>query len=494
MQVAGRTASRRTTCSTCCCPTATAATTCSRRCASPGCSATFHYLPLHASDAGRAFAARPTGVPGDRGRQRTGCCGCRSTTTSASATSTGRSRRSSRPCVGHASRSERRMQPDRQPGSSSLRQPGLLVAPRPRRPAPRGVRARPRRPAAHPRRRQRGRAERRLDARRPPARDASTCCPRGWCPGEGVCGSATALPFADATFDVVARLRRRRALRGRRAAPSSELARVLAPGGRMLLSVPAYQWAWSRPRRPGRAPPPLHAAAAGPAGRGGRDDGAAGDVRLRRRCSRSSSPSALRRRLRRPRRPATPAPAGVAARRPGADGPVRGWTGGVLRRARPAVRLVGVRWPRSSPARSVARDRAARRPRAPPAAATSATRKPPTVRATGATPAERTTSAERPGERPRTPRPATAASGRSRASATTISTRLATAMVQPAASTAACRRDTSTVLPEDEPQQRRARAARRQHRPAATATTRQPRQAAHQRPQRGRAARRDVRG
>ena len=42
------------------------------------------------------------------------------------------------------------------------------------------------------------------------------------------------------------------------------------PGGRLLLSVPAYQWAWSRPRRPGRPPPALHAAAAGRGGRGRR--------------------------------------------------------------------------------------------------------------------------------------------------------------------------------------------------------------------------------
>lgn len=68
--------------------------------------------------------------------------------------------------------------------------------------------------------------------------------PRGLTPGEGVCGSALALPFADEVFDVVAAFdvvehcdSETRAL--------SELARVLAPGGRMLLSVPAYQWAWS---------------------------------------------------------------------------------------------------------------------------------------------------------------------------------------------------------------------------------------------------------
>jgi SAM-dependent methyltransferase len=63
-------------------------------------------------------------------------------------------------------------------------------------------------------------------------------------PPGGVCGSALALPFADGTFDVVAAFDvvehcepESRAL--------SEMARVLRPGGRLLLSVPAYQWAWS---------------------------------------------------------------------------------------------------------------------------------------------------------------------------------------------------------------------------------------------------------
>lgn len=68
--------------------------------------------------------------------------------------------------------------------------------------------------------------------------------PQGLAPGEGVCGSALALPFADDVFDVVAAFDvvehcepEEKAL--------SELVRVLAPGGRVLLSVPAYQWAWS---------------------------------------------------------------------------------------------------------------------------------------------------------------------------------------------------------------------------------------------------------
>jgi SAM-dependent methyltransferase len=68
--------------------------------------------------------------------------------------------------------------------------------------------------------------------------------PRGLAPGEGVCASALALPFRDGSFDVVGAFDvvehcepEDRAL--------AELARVLAPGGRLLLSVPAYQWAWT---------------------------------------------------------------------------------------------------------------------------------------------------------------------------------------------------------------------------------------------------------
>ncbi len=68
--------------------------------------------------------------------------------------------------------------------------------------------------------------------------------PEGLVPGEGVCGSATRLPFADETFDVVSAFDVvEHCADDARAV--GELARVLAPGGRMLLSVPAYQWAWS---------------------------------------------------------------------------------------------------------------------------------------------------------------------------------------------------------------------------------------------------------
>jgi SAM-dependent methyltransferase len=67
--------------------------------------------------------------------------------------------------------------------------------------------------------------------------------PRGLEPGD-VCGSVTELPFAADTFDVVSAFDviehcadESGALR--------EIARVLVPGGRLLMSVPAYEWAWT---------------------------------------------------------------------------------------------------------------------------------------------------------------------------------------------------------------------------------------------------------
>lgn len=68
--------------------------------------------------------------------------------------------------------------------------------------------------------------------------------PRGLVPGSGVCASALALPFADATFDVVGAFDVIEHCEPE-AQAVSELARVLTPGGRLLASVPAYQWAWS---------------------------------------------------------------------------------------------------------------------------------------------------------------------------------------------------------------------------------------------------------
>lgn len=58
-----------------------------------------------------------------------------------------------------------------------------------------------------------------------------------------VCGSALALPFADAVFDLVT------AFDVLEHVPEpeclTEAHRTLAPGGRLLVSVPAYEWAWT---------------------------------------------------------------------------------------------------------------------------------------------------------------------------------------------------------------------------------------------------------
>lgn len=68
--------------------------------------------------------------------------------------------------------------------------------------------------------------------------------PRGLQVGSGVCASVTSLPFDDATFDVVAAFDVIEHCASETEA-ISELDRVLRPGGRLLVSVPAYQWAWS---------------------------------------------------------------------------------------------------------------------------------------------------------------------------------------------------------------------------------------------------------
>jgi SAM-dependent methyltransferase len=68
--------------------------------------------------------------------------------------------------------------------------------------------------------------------------------PRGLRPG-GVCGSAMSLPFADDSFDVVAAFDVIEHC-DPEADVVAELSRVLVPGGRLLLSVPAYQWAWTK--------------------------------------------------------------------------------------------------------------------------------------------------------------------------------------------------------------------------------------------------------
>lgn len=60
----------------------------------------------------------------------------------------------------------------------------------------------------------------------------------------GVCASALAMPFADASFDLVSAFDVIEHLEPE-ADALSEIHRVLRPQGTLLLSVPAYQWAWS---------------------------------------------------------------------------------------------------------------------------------------------------------------------------------------------------------------------------------------------------------
>jgi len=67
--------------------------------------------------------------------------------------------------------------------------------------------------------------------------------PRGLQPGD-VCGSALALPFGDEVFDVVAAFDVIEHCEPESVA-LAEVARILLPGGRFLMSVPAYQWAWT---------------------------------------------------------------------------------------------------------------------------------------------------------------------------------------------------------------------------------------------------------
>jgi SAM-dependent methyltransferase len=68
--------------------------------------------------------------------------------------------------------------------------------------------------------------------------------PRGLGPG-GVCGSALELPFGDEVFDVVAAFDVIEHC-DPEAQALGEVFRVLTPGGRFLMSVPAYQWAWTQ--------------------------------------------------------------------------------------------------------------------------------------------------------------------------------------------------------------------------------------------------------
>jgi SAM-dependent methyltransferase len=68
--------------------------------------------------------------------------------------------------------------------------------------------------------------------------------PRGLSAPGAICGSVMALPFADAAFEVVGAFDVVEHCDPQELA-LAELHRVLAPGGRLLMAVPAYQWAWS---------------------------------------------------------------------------------------------------------------------------------------------------------------------------------------------------------------------------------------------------------
>ena len=67
--------------------------------------------------------------------------------------------------------------------------------------------------------------------------------PRGL-DAQGVCGSALALPFEDAVFDVVTAFDVLEHCEPEDTA-LDEVRRVLRPGGHLVLSVPAYSWAWT---------------------------------------------------------------------------------------------------------------------------------------------------------------------------------------------------------------------------------------------------------
>ena len=313
------------------------------------------------------------------------------------------------------------------------------------------MRTAPRHPAAHPRRRQRGRARASAWMRgRAAARQPRPRCPRAACPVRACAGRRPTLPFADGTFDVVSAFdvvehcdRRRRAV--------AELARVLAPGGRMLLSVPAYQWAWRD-----------HDVQAGhhrrytrrrlrPAGGGRRDAG--------RRATYAFSgvfPLFVAERLRTPAasRP-PPGDTRLPQVSPRADRVLMGLSPGGRARAppaRPALRLVGA--PGRGQARRPARAERPRRATTASAtgAATSATRKAAAVTCDRRQPANSTVTTA-PALRRRAAQRRATRSGRSRASAATISTTLATASVQPVATRAATSGPTTHGAAEDQPQQ-----------------------------------------
>jgi SAM-dependent methyltransferase len=74
--------------------------------------------------------------------------------------------------------------------------------------------------------------------------DTSVSVARERAAGEVVLGSVLEMPFADASFDLAVCLDVIEHLEDDGAA-LGELRRVVAPGGSLLVTVPAYQWLWS---------------------------------------------------------------------------------------------------------------------------------------------------------------------------------------------------------------------------------------------------------
>ena len=153
-------------------------------------------------------------------------------------------------------------------------------------------------PRAAARRRQRGRAERGVDARRPPAFTIDVD-PRGLKPGEGVCASALALPFGDATFDVVGAFDVLEHCEPESQAVT-ELVRVLA-ARRAAADVGAgLPVGLDRPRRAGGPLPPVHAQAVWCARSRAAGWWSTGRRTASAGCSRFSRPSGSKRRLSKP--------------------------------------------------------------------------------------------------------------------------------------------------------------------------------------------------
>ena len=320
------------TCSTCCSPTPAMRPAVMGAMREQGIATTFHYVPLHDSEGGRRFARPPDRVPGLERRQLP--AGAAAVLQHAHRGRRGAGRR-------HPRRRRRRTRvvtpPEQREGSASIEQPDYWWYTRPRRrcSTPRWATSSATRAAA--RRRQRRRAERDLDARRPPrvgrprpARAAAR--PRACRPPRST------LPFRDAQL----RRGRRPSTWSSTASPEAQRAgraRARAAAGRSAAAVgPRLPVGLDRPRRPGRPPPALHPAAAGRRGRArpaSTYDGAATGSPG---CSRRSPPSGSR--------AGSGVPADVTrcrsrppTRRAGAARAVPG-RGALVAAARPAVRVI----------------------------------------------------------------------------------------------------------------------------------------------------------